>query len=157
AGTAAGNQGGIAILVHCGGPPNVFALLIPAGQAGGPVPRTFNEIPAGSTCTVTEVVDGRTETVSVVGGGSGQQVGVQPADTVTADLTNTFSPITPVGPENTTTPTTTAPLPGETVTGAESESLPFTGGETARWVWDAVAVVALGAALSVTNRRRRAR
>jgi hypothetical protein len=54
------------------------------------VPRSFNDIPAGSVCTVIEVLDGGTTTVSVVGVGSGQQVVVPAGGTVTADLTDTF-------------------------------------------------------------------
>ena len=76
AGPAAGQQGPIAILIDCGVLPNVYAFLIAPGEPGRPVPHAVNGIPAGSTCVVTEVVDGGTSTVSVVGVGSGQSVAV---------------------------------------------------------------------------------
>ncbi len=45
-------------------------FVIPAGHAAGIVSHTYEGIPAGSTCTVTETQDGSTSTVSVetVGG-----------------------------------------------------------------------------------------
>ena len=64
AGPAAGQQGRVGILVHCGGPLHTFGFLIPAATAAGPVPRSYDDIPAGSRCTVTEVIDGRTANVS---------------------------------------------------------------------------------------------
>jgi hypothetical protein len=90
AGAAAGQQGLVAILVHCGGPLHTFGFLIPARTAAGPVPRSYDNIPAGSTCTVTEILAGGTATVLVAGVGSGQQVTVPAGGTVSADLTNTF-------------------------------------------------------------------
>ena len=133
AGPAAGQQGRVAILVHCGGQLHTFAFLIPAATAAGPVPRSFDDVPAGSTCTVTEVVDGGTATVRVLGVGSGQQVVVPAGGTVTADLTDTFRVIQ-------------TPVPG---------TLPATGeGDSARTLMGAAIALITGTALLVVSRRR---
>ena len=76
AGAGAGMQGPIAILVDCGQPIDQFAFLIPAGTPAGSVSRSFDEIPAGSTCTTTETSNGATTAVAVAVTGSGQQVAV---------------------------------------------------------------------------------
>jgi Domain of unknown function (DUF5979) len=102
AGEAAGKQGPVAILVACGEPAVDFAFLIPAGAAAGSVKRSFDGIPAGSKCIVTETADGSTNTVSAVVLGSGAQATVPTAGTATAELTDTHStrpvPIAPVSP-----------------------------------------------------------
>jgi hypothetical protein len=47
-------------------------------------------------CTVTDVIDGATHSVSVVVGGSGQAVTVQAAGVADARLRDTYLPIVPV-------------------------------------------------------------
>ncbi len=62
AGSAAGDQGPVAIHVVCDGtalPP----LVIPAKSPAGSVTHNFEDIPARSSCTVTETADGATGTV----------------------------------------------------------------------------------------------
>ena len=75
AGPAAGQQAAISILADCGAD-NVFGLRIPEGAPAGPVPETFYGIPAGSTCKVTEIDDGHSETIDVDRVGDGQKVTV---------------------------------------------------------------------------------
>ena len=146
AGPAAGQQGDVAILVLCGGPTNLFALQIRRRPRPGPVPRSFDGIPAGSTCTVIEVIDGTTETVSVAGVGSGQQVAITPGGVATASLTDTFTAA--AAPE-----ATTAPIAEATgtlaVTGAAAQ--------VGRLLDLAVGAIAIGAVMSVMSGRRRIR
>ena len=96
AGAAAGQQGEISILVSCGQPIDDFVFQVAAGTAAGSVSQTFDGIPAGNTCTVTETTDGSSSQVTVVTVGSGQQVSV-PVNTVAmATITDTYSgPSTP--------------------------------------------------------------
>jgi Domain of unknown function (DUF5979) len=93
AGDGAGQQGEISILVACGGPANNFAFIIPAGQAAGAVKRSFDNLPAGSVCTVTETADGHTSSAPVVVSGSGQTVTVAANATATANLTDTYGTV----------------------------------------------------------------
>jgi Domain of unknown function (DUF5979)/Thioester domain len=93
AGAAAGREGPIAILVDCGQPSDQFAFLIPAGTPAGTVSRSFDGIPANSTCTITETSNGATSTVAATVTGSGQQVSVAANQVATAVLTDTYSPI----------------------------------------------------------------
>ena len=118
AGPAAGLQAPISILADCGGPDNQFALHIPGGAPAGPVPGVFYDIPAGSTCTVTEIEDGHSETIGVVGVGSGQKVTIGAGESAAAHLTDTFTAV--AVPTTTTTvpvtPPTTSPLVTTTTT-----------------------------------------
>jgi hypothetical protein len=91
-GPAAGQQGPVSILVDCGGS-EVFALDIPAGTAAGPVPQAFDTIPAGSTCSVQETVNGGTDAIAVDPVGSTQTVTIPAGGTASVALTDSFSPI----------------------------------------------------------------
>jgi hypothetical protein len=148
-GSAAGQQSLIGILIACGGG-NVFAYLIPPGTQAGDLPRVFNGIPAGSTCTIVETINGSTSTVTVVSVGSGQQVAVPAAGTATATLTNTVEPaqVAPTTPP--TEPTTPETMP---------ETLPRTGGggDAGGLVVVALCAGAAGALLVLLTRRRAAR
>jgi TQXA domain-containing protein len=90
-GSSAGDQGEIRIQVDCGEQVATPDFVIPAGSTGSPS-RTYTDIPAGTSCTVTEVADGRSTTVSVDVTGSPQDVTVAPAATTVADLTDTYGP-----------------------------------------------------------------
>ena len=104
AGPAASQQAAISILVDCGAD-NIFGLRIPEGAPAGPVPETFYDIPAGSTCTVTEIHDGHSETIAVERIGDGQKVKVPAGEKANAHLTDTFT----AAAVATTTTTTTVP------------------------------------------------
>ncbi len=114
AGPAATQQAGISILVDCGSD-NIFGLQIPEGAPAGPVPDTFHDIPAGSTCTVVEIHDGHSETVDVERVGDGQKVKVPAGEKATADLTDSFTAAAVVTTTTTTTTTTTS-VPSTTTT-----------------------------------------
>ena len=58
-GVSAGQQGAIVIGVNCAGLP-LPAFTIPAGATGSQS-HTYDNIPAGLTCTVTETADGAHE------------------------------------------------------------------------------------------------
>ena len=50
----------------------------------------YDQIPAPATCTVIEIADGHTSTVSVVVTGSGQDVAVAPGEIAEADVSDTY-------------------------------------------------------------------
>ena len=91
-GPSAGKQGAITISVSCDkGTRPLDDFTIPAGTAAKTVSATFDDIPAGAQCTVTETVDGHTEKVAVAAVGSGQTVTVPANGTVKAQITDTYS------------------------------------------------------------------
>jgi Domain of unknown function (DUF5979) len=92
AGPAARDHGHIAILVACGGSQN-FAYLIRAQTGAGSGSRYFNQLAAGSHCTVTEVLAGRTSTVRVVATGRRQKVTIHANSLAAVHITDTFSRI----------------------------------------------------------------
>jgi Domain of unknown function (DUF5979)/Thioester domain len=109
-GTAAGEQGPISILADCGGP-ETFALNIPAGTPAGPVPQEFDSIPAGSTCSVEETVEGGTDSITVAAVGSDQVVTIPAAGTASVALVDSFAALT------------AAPTPELAFTGAAARQL----------------------------------
>ena len=90
AGPGAGNQGEIRIVTQCGGTHLEPDFVIPAGAPAGDQTQQYDNIPTPATCTVTETVDGHTSTVSVVVEGSGQTVSVPPGDVVEADVSDSY-------------------------------------------------------------------
>ncbi len=90
-GPSAGEQGPVTIHVDCGADVLVTDFTIPAGTTS-PDPVTFDGIPAGTVCTVTEAADGSTSTVAVATTGSPQDVTIPAGDTATVDITDTYSP-----------------------------------------------------------------
>ena len=72
AGTAAGRQSAIEILIDCGTPAQTYSFTIPAGAPADTVTGLIDEVEAGSTCTVTETADGSSSTITVVAVGGGQ-------------------------------------------------------------------------------------
>ena len=96
AGPAARRHGHIAIVVDCGGALNDFDFLIPARTAVGSVSRSFDGLPAGSRCTVTETEVGRTDRVAVVAIGDRKKVTIHANRTAAAHLTDIFNHRAPV-------------------------------------------------------------
>ena len=84
-GPAAGRQGAVTINVRCGGVLVGDPFDIPAGSTGT-TSKEYDNIPVGTSCTVTEIHDGQTSTVTVQVDGSGQPV------TVVAGITPPRSP-----------------------------------------------------------------
>lgn len=95
-GRAAGEQGQIQILVECAEPDDIFAFVIPAGTKAGSIKRSFDGIPAGSRCVITEVANGSTSAVSVVVHGGRQQVTVPANGSAEVRLSDHVSPVVPV-------------------------------------------------------------
>ncbi len=92
AGPAAGSQGAVTIIVRCGDTPGVIVgdpFVIPARTPAGTTSKTYDNIPVGTKCTVSEIHDGRTSTVNVTVSGSGHQVtiGTEPK---TVTITDTY-------------------------------------------------------------------
>jgi len=89
-GPAAGQQGAIVIAATCNGTVLQPLFVIPAGTAAGSLSQTYTGIPANSTCSVVEISDGHTPTVTVLKPRSGQLSVVPPGGTATADITDTY-------------------------------------------------------------------
>ena len=116
AGPAAGQQGQVSIGVSCvlnGAVTTLDPFVIPAGQSAGIVSHTYEAIPAGSTCTVSETEDGSTSTVSVTTVGGNQTVSVPARDEVIANITDTYYLIAPVPGQLTVTKTIAGPAAGQ--------------------------------------------
>lgn len=90
AGPAGGQQGQIAILVACTDTGRHYAFLIPAHHHPGSVSRAFPDLPAGSRCTVTEVRNGGTGTVTATSSGKRKNVTIPANRGVTVHFTNTY-------------------------------------------------------------------
>ena len=73
-GPAAGSQGRVVIHVACDDGVVRRPFVIRAGAPAGAKSRTYRDIPAGTTCTVTETSDGSVVGTDVVVTGDGQQV-----------------------------------------------------------------------------------
>ena len=91
AGEAAGQQGEVLLQVTCGPDGSVLneTVTIPAGTEEN-VTTTFEDLPVGTECAVTETATGATTEVSVTTEAS-EPVTVLAAQTVTATVTNTYS------------------------------------------------------------------
>ena len=87
-GEAAGSQGPISISIDCGAG-YLFTLAVDAGSTTG-ASQTFDGIPAGNTCTVTEPVNGGTATV-LVSTGLPQPVTIEAGTTAAATVTDTYT------------------------------------------------------------------
>ena len=88
AGPAAGHQDPVTISVTCGASPRPD-FTIPAGEVGL-VSQVYEDIPAGSTCTVDETFNGSSSTVSVTTVGGNQTVGITAGHQAEADITDTY-------------------------------------------------------------------
>ena len=96
-GPAAGHQGQVVITAQCDGTPLTPTFIIPGGRPAGEYSRTYDFIPAGATCIVTETSNGHNSTVTatVTGDGQPSQPPMVPADgTATAALTDTYDFVT---------------------------------------------------------------
>ncbi|HTT92559.1 MAG TPA: DUF5979 domain-containing protein, partial [Acidimicrobiales bacterium] len=116
AGAAAGQQGQVSIGVSCaldGAETALDPFVIPAGQPAGIVSHTYEDVPAGSTCTVQETQDGSTSTVSVETVGGSQSVAIPAGDEVVANITDTYYLAPPVPGELTVTKTIAGPAAGQ--------------------------------------------
>ena len=91
AGPAAGHQGTVTVQAVCNGSPLSPELSVPAGATAGTYSQTYDDITAGSTCTVHETANGSTSTVSVTTTGAGQTVAVPAAHVAEAGITDTYS------------------------------------------------------------------
>ena len=90
AGPLAGHQGPVTLHAVCDGTALSPDFVIPAGTRAGTVSHSFDNIPAGSVCTVTEATDGGTDTVVASVFGDGQTVTVPAGSVVTADLADVY-------------------------------------------------------------------
>lgn len=143
-GAAAGQQGEIRIDVTCNGVA-LDPFIIPAGTTGTPS-RTYDNLLAGSSCTITETTDGSTATVGVVTVPVGP-VTISPGSTVPAAISDEYT----VGATTSTTiEDTTIP---DTV---EAETLPPTGAGSGTLPVAPIALLLLlagGAAVLLVRRR----
>jgi hypothetical protein len=90
AGPAAGQQGSITIHTECDRTALSPDMVIAAGTPAGEQVEQYNDIPAPSTCTVTETADGQSSTVSVVVEGSGQTVPITAGHISEAAISDTY-------------------------------------------------------------------
>jgi Domain of unknown function (DUF5979)/Thioester domain len=95
AGTHAGQQGPVTIHSVCNGTALSPDFVIAAGTSAGSVSHSYDGIPAGSSCTVTETADGTTNTITATVSGNGQTVTVPAGKVVPVSLANAYE-LTPV-------------------------------------------------------------
>ena len=89
-GPLAGRQGVVRIRVVCDGTALTPDFVIAAKTSAGSVSRTFDGIPAGSGCAVTEIANGATATVVATVVGSGRTVIVPGGTVATVHLMNVY-------------------------------------------------------------------
>ncbi|MBV9192973.1 MAG: thioester domain-containing protein [Solirubrobacterales bacterium] len=99
AGPSAGHQGPITIHVVCDGTALSPDFVIAAHTPAGTVSHSFDDIPAGSVCTVTETTDGATATVIVTVSGDRQGVTVPAGKVASVSLMDVYDEGSPVEPE----------------------------------------------------------
>ena len=90
AGPLAGHQGPVTIDVVCNGVSLAPDLVVPPRRPAGSVSQSFDGIPPGSVCTVTETADGATATVAATVEGSGQSVTVSAGQTVPVNVMDVY-------------------------------------------------------------------
>ncbi|MEV8027408.1 DUF5979 domain-containing protein [Cellulosimicrobium funkei] len=151
-GPAAGTQGPITLALTCDDPDGAFdrEVELPGGLTGADnVALELDGIPAGTTCTVTETVDGSTATTlltqTVV---TPESVTVAEDETAELVVTNTYDPVPTPTPTPTPGPTAgPTPAPG-------SAGLATTGADAASALVLALLLVLGGLATVVLVRRR---
>ena len=90
AGPRAGHQGPVTIHVACDGTALSPDFTIAAGTPAGSVSHSFDNIPAGSVCTVTETADGATATVTATVAGNGQKVTIPAGKVVPVNIMDVY-------------------------------------------------------------------
>jgi hypothetical protein len=96
AGPSAGHEGPVTIHVVCNGLALSPDFVIPAHTHAGTVSHSFDDVPAGSTCTVTETAGGATATVIVRVIGSGQTVSVPAGKVTSVHVTDVYDDGEPI-------------------------------------------------------------
>ena len=90
AGSRAGQQGPVTIHVACDGTGLSPDFEIASHTPAGSVSHSFDDIPAGSVCTVTETADGATATVTATVDGNGQKVTIPAGKVVPVNLMDVY-------------------------------------------------------------------
>ena len=90
AGAAAGSQGRVVIQVACDDGAARDDFIIDAGTHAGTTSKTYDGIPEGTMCTVTETSDGSTTSTKVVVTGDGQPVTIPSGGSETVHVTDTY-------------------------------------------------------------------
>jgi len=152
-GTAAGQQGEIRIDVSCNGV-GLDPFIIPAGTKGTPS-TTYDNLLAGSTCTITETADGSTSTVAVVTVPAGPAT-IVPGTTVPAAVSDEYTVASTTTSTTTTTTEVTTTAEATTVPDTvEPETLPATGAGSGPVPGAPIAVLLVGAGVGVVLLARR--
>jgi hypothetical protein len=90
AGPLAGHQGPVTIHVACNGSAPSPDFVIGSRTRAGSVSHSFDGIPAGSVCNVTETADGATATVTATVAGNGHNVTVPAGKVVPVNLMDVY-------------------------------------------------------------------
>ena len=90
AGPLAGHQGAVTIDVACNGTAQLPDFIIAARTPAGSYSQSFGPVPAGSVCTVTETADGATDTVSAIVSGNGESVTVPAGAVVPVNVMDVY-------------------------------------------------------------------
>jgi len=151
-GPAAGQEGEIRIDVSCNGV-GLDPFIIPAGTTGAPT-KTYDNLLAGSTCTITETADGSTATVGVVIVPAGPAT-IAPGTTVPAAVSNEYTAGTTTSTTTTTTEVTTTEEATTVPDTAEPETLPATGAGSGPIPGAPIAVLLVVAGIGVALLARR--
>ena len=96
AGPLAGHQQSVTIHVVCNGAARSPNFVIASRVRAGSVSHSFDDIPAGSVCTVTETADGATATVTANVSGNRQNGAVPAGKVVPVSLTDVYQARRPV-------------------------------------------------------------
>lgn len=98
-GPFAGHQGPVTINVVCDGVALSPVFVVAAGTPAGNVSQGFDDIPAGSVCTVTETADGATATITATVSGNHQTVTIPAGDVVSVNLMDVYQRTPGLAPE----------------------------------------------------------
>ncbi len=90
AGPSAGHQGPVTIHVVCNGTALAPDFIIASGTRAGSVSHSFDGIPPGAVCTITEPTDGATAAITATVSGDGQKVTVPAGKVTSVSLTNVY-------------------------------------------------------------------
>ena len=93
AGPAAGSQGPVVLHVACTDGIDRPDFVIDAGADAGTTSKTYDDIPAGVMCTVTETSTGSVVGTSVVVTGAGETVAIPSGKSTAVDITDTYEPV----------------------------------------------------------------